>query len=149
LLINESNDEIWRQIVHSIEADIRSRNEAAQSLALSLIATIVPDLLVTALSDTIIDLAVSSKSSTAVSKKAIMCLSRIIRKHPNNYDVKKFITPLTDMFDKKSTTLSYQNAAASFLLQLMAISNPDTLIDVQPKVVKLVHKLALYKSGSG
>ena len=54
LLISESNDEIWRQIVHSIEADIRSRNEAAQSLALSLIATIVPDLLVAALSDTII-----------------------------------------------------------------------------------------------
>lgn len=26
LLISESNDEIWRQIVHSIEADIRSHN---------------------------------------------------------------------------------------------------------------------------
>ena len=78
-----------------------------------------------------------------------MCLSRIIKKHPNNYDVKKFISPLSDMFDKKSTTLSYQNAAASFLLQLMAISNPDTLIDIQPKIVRLVHKLALYKSGGG
>jgi hypothetical protein len=101
------------------------------------------------LSDTIIDLAISSKSSTAVSKKAIMCLSRIIRKHPNNYDVKKFISPLSDMFDKKSGSLSYQNAATSFLLQLMSIANPDTLIEIQPKVVKLVHKLALYKSGSG
>ncbi len=118
-------------------------------MALSLIATIVPDLLVAALSDTIIELAVSSKSSAAVSKKAIMCLSRIIRKHPNNYDVKKFISPLVDMFERRSSTLSYQNAAASFLLQLMAISNPDALIEVQPKVVKLVHKLALYKSGSG
>ncbi len=53
------------------------------------------------------------------------------------------------MFDKKSGSLSYQNAATSFLLQLMSIANPDTLIEIQPKVVKLVHKLALYKSGSG
>jgi hypothetical protein len=26
LLISESNDEIWKSIVHSIEADIRSKN---------------------------------------------------------------------------------------------------------------------------
>jgi hypothetical protein len=64
-------------------------------LALSLIATIVPDLLVNALSDTIIDLAISNKASTNVKKKAIMCLARIIKKNPNNYDVKKFITPLS------------------------------------------------------
>lgn len=126
---------------------MRSKNEAAQSLALSLISTIVPDLLVAALSDTIIDLAVSGKSSPNVSKKAIMCLSRIIKKHPNNYDVKKFITPISDMFDGKRGGLSYQNAAASFLLNLMNIANPDTLIQIQPKVVKLIHKLALQKSG--
>lgn len=114
-----------------------------------MIATIVPDLLVAALSDTIIDLAISAKSSSAVSKKAIMCLSRIIKKHPNNYDVKKFINPVGEMFDRKSSSLSYQNAAASFLLQLMQIANPDSLIEIQPKVVKLVHRLALYKSGSG
>lgn len=118
-------------------------------MALSLIGTIVPDLLVAALSDTIIDLAISGKASTAVSKKAIMCLSRIIRKHPNNYDVKKFISPIAEMFDRKAVPLSFHNAAASFLLQLMSISNPDTLIEIQPKVVKLVHKLALFKSGSG
>lgn len=53
------------------------------------------------------------------------------------------------MFDRKSSSLSYQNAAGSFLLQLMNIANPDTLIEIQPKVVKLVHKLALHKSGSG
>lgn len=127
-MINESNDEIWKSIVHSIEADIRSRNEAAQSLALSLISTIVPDLLVTVLSDTIIDLAISGKSTSNVSKKAIMCLSRIIKKHPNNYDVKKFIAPISEMFDGKRGGLSYQNAAASFLLNLMNIANPDTLI---------------------
>jgi len=97
-------------------------------LALSLIATIVPDLLVAALSDTIIDLAISNKGSQNVSKKAIMCLSRIIKKHPNNYDVKKFIVPLSEMFDGKKGSLSYQNAAASFLLNLMNISNPDALI---------------------
>lgn len=97
-------------------------------MALSLIATIVPDLLVAALSDTIIELAVSSKSTPNVSKKAIMCLSRIIKKHPNNYDVKKFFTPLSEMFDRRGGSLSYQNAAASFLLQLMSLANPDTLI---------------------
>ena len=118
-------------------------------MALSLIATIVPDLLVAALSDTISDLAISTKSSTSVSKKAIMCLSRIIKKHPNNYDVKKFISPLSEMFDRKSSSLSYQNAAASFLLQLMNLANPDTLIEIQPKVVKLIHKLALHRAGGG
>jgi AP-2 complex subunit alpha len=53
------------------------------------------------------------------------------------------------MFDRKSSSLSYQNAAASFLLQLMNLANPDTLIEIQPKVVRLVHKLALYRSGGG
>lgn len=57
-----------------------------------------------------------------------MCLSRIIKKHPNNYDIKKFITPLSEMFDRKRGTLSYQNAASSFLLNLMNIANPDQLI---------------------
>lgn len=93
-----------------------------------MIATIVPDLLVNSLSDTIIDLAISNKSSTNVRKKAIMCLSRIIKKHPNNYDVKKFIIPLSEMFDGKKGSLSFQNAASSFLLNLMNLSNPDTLI---------------------
>lgn len=67
-------------------------------MALSLISSIVPDLLVNSLSDTIIDLAISNKASINVRKKAIMCLARIIKKNPNNYDVKKFISPLSDMF---------------------------------------------------
>ena len=75
-----------------------------------------------------------------------MCLSRIIKKNPNNYDVKKFISPLSDMFDKQKS-LSFQNAASSFLLNLMNVSNPDALIEIQPKVVRLLHKLALHKSG--
>lgn len=32
------------------------------------------------------------------------------------------------MFDRRGGSLSYQNAAASFLLQLMSLANPDTLI---------------------
>lgn len=56
-----------------------------------------------------------------------MCLSRIIKKNPNNYDVKKFIDPLSDMYDKQKS-LSFQNAASTFLLNLMNISNPDALI---------------------
>jgi hypothetical protein len=107
---------------------MRSRNEAAQSLALSLIATLVPDVLVNSLTDTIIDIAFGSRASPNVSKKAVMCLARIIKKYPNNYDIKKFISPLSDMFDKKKGTLSNSNAAASFLLNLMNIANPDQLI---------------------
>lgn len=52
------------------------------------------------------------------------------------------------MFDKKRGTLSYQNAAGSFLLNLMNISNPDMLIEIQPKVVRLLHTLAVSKGGS-
>jgi hypothetical protein len=91
-----------------------------------MIATIVPDLLVNALSDSIIDLAVTNKASLNVRKKAVMCLSRIIKKHPNNYDVKKFISPISEMFDSKKS-LSFTNAACSLLLTFMNISNPDIL----------------------
>ena len=76
-----------------------------------------------------------------------MCLSRIIKKDPNNFDTKKFINPLSEMFDSTNGALSFHNSASSFLLNLMNISNPDSLIVIQPKVVRLLHKLALHKSG--
>ena len=76
-----------------------------------------------------------------------MCLARIIKKNPNNYDVRKFIVPIGEMLDGKKGSLSFQNAAVSFLLVLMNNSNPDLLIQIQPKVVRLLHKLALFKSG--
>jgi len=91
-----------------------------------MIATIVPDLLVNSISDSIIDLAVTNKASINVRKKAVMCLARIIKKHPNNYDVKKFLSPLSEMFDSKRS-LSFINAASSFLLTFMNIANPDVL----------------------
>jgi AP-2 complex subunit alpha len=50
------------------------------------------------------------------------------------------------MFEAKKS-LSFQSAASSFLLTLMNISNPDALIDIQSKVVRLLHRLALHKSG--
>lgn len=89
----------------------------------------------------------NKNTSVVVRKKAVMCLSRIIKKHPNNFDATKFISPLNEMFEAKRGVLSFQNAAGSFLLNLMAISNPDALIEIQPKVVRLLHKLALHKSG--
>ncbi len=57
-----------------------------------------------------------------------MCLARIVKKNPNNFDVKKFIAPIGDMLDGKKGSLSFQNAAVSFLLVLMNHSNPDVLI---------------------
>lgn len=79
LLIPESNDEIWKTIIYSVESDIRSRNEAAQSLALSMLATIMPSAL-SSLADAIFDLALSNRTAQLVRKKALVCLARMIRK---------------------------------------------------------------------
>jgi hypothetical protein len=62
-----------------------------------MIATIVPDVLVNNVADTIIDVALTSKVSLTVRKKAILCLSRILKKFPTKYDSKKFISPINEM----------------------------------------------------
>ncbi len=50
------------------------------------------------------------------------------------------------MFDSKSlSSISFINAAATFLLTLMNITNPENLKDVQPKVARILHKLAINK----
>jgi hypothetical protein len=67
---NEPNERGRR--AHSIESDLRSRTEPTESLALSMIATIVPDSLVNTVADTIIEIAVNNKVSTTVRKKAVL-----------------------------------------------------------------------------
>ena len=143
LFIPESNEQIWKSIYYSIEADIRSKNEPAQSLALSLLATIMPSAL-SNLSDTILDLALSSRTTPSVRKKALICLARMLKKNPNQFDVKKMVQPLSDLLDgKKSSTLSLTSGAGSLLLAIMHIVHPDQLQEVQPKVVNMLHKLVI------
>jgi hypothetical protein len=60
-----------------------------------MIATIVPDILVNALSSMIIDIATTNKHSTAIRKKAIMCFARIAKKNPNKYDPKKYVSAVS------------------------------------------------------
>jgi AP-2 complex subunit alpha len=79
LIIPESNEEVWKNIQYSVESDIRSKNEAAQSLALSMLATNMPAAL-SNLSDAVFELAISSRTAPSVRKKALLCLSRMIRK---------------------------------------------------------------------
>jgi len=59
-----------------------------------MIGTIVPDFLINSVADTIIDVAITNKVSVNVRKKAILCLSRILKKYPTKYDSKKFVTPI-------------------------------------------------------
>ncbi len=63
-------------------------------MALSMIGTIVPDFLINTVADTIIDVAITNKVSVNVRKKAVLCLSRILKKYPTKYDSKKFVTPV-------------------------------------------------------
>lgn len=93
LFIPESNEKIWKSIYYSVESDIRSKKEEAQSLALSLLATIMPSAL-SNLSDIISDLALNSRTSPMIRKKAFICLARMLKKDPESFDVKKMITPL-------------------------------------------------------
>jgi AP-2 complex subunit alpha len=145
LIIPESNDEVWKTIIYSVESDIRSRNEAAQSLALSMLATIMPSNLAS-LSDAIFDLALSNRTAMIVRKKALVCLARMIRKDPNKYDLKKIFAPLSEIFESKnSSTLSLVSGGASLLLAALGAINPDQLKEVQPKVIRLLHRLAINK----
>lgn len=98
LLVDEKNDEIWRSLANSIDTDIRSRNENAQSLAFSMIGTLAPEALVNALADQIVDAALSQKLGVNVRKKAVLCLLRIMRKYPQRFDPKKWLKEVSDMF---------------------------------------------------
>lgn len=145
LMIPESNDDIWKTIFYSVESDIRSRNEPAQSLALSMLATIMPQALAS-LADAIFDLALSPRTSLPVRKKSLICLAKMIKKEPNRYDLKKIFAPLSEIFEaKNSGSLSLISGGASLLLAAMTAINPDQLKEIQPKVIRLLHKLAINK----
>ncbi len=127
LLIPESAEEIWKSVIYSVESDIKSRNEASQSLALSMLATIMPQSLTT-LSDAIFELALSNRTIPIVRKKALVCLARMIRKDPNKYDLKKVFSPLSEIFEtKNSSSLSLLSGATSLMLVVMNSINPDQL----------------------
>ena len=98
------------------------------------------------LSDTILDLAMSTRTTPQVRKKALVCLSRMVRKDPDKFDVKKMFGPLAEIFEgKHAGTLSLLSGGASLLLTIMSQINPDQMKDIQPKVVRLLHRLAINK----
>ena len=80
------------------------------------------------LTDSIFDLALSNRSSPLVRKKALVCLSRMLRKDANQFDVKKIFSPLSDIFEgKNSSTLSLVSGGASLLLTVLNLVNSDQL----------------------
>ncbi len=98
------------------------------------------------LADTIFDLALSSRTSPNVRKKALVCLARMLKKDPNRFEVKKMYGPLGDLFESKNSgTLSLLNGGASLLLSIMSLVNPDQLVEIQSKVVRVLHRLAITK----
>lgn len=110
-----------------------------------MLATIMPAAL-NNLTDSIFDLALSNRSSPIVRKKALVCLSRMLRKDPNQFDVKKIFSPLSDIFEgKNSNTLSLVSGGASLLLTVLNLVNSDQLKEIQPKVIRLLHRLAINK----
>lgn len=59
-----------------------------------MIATIVPDTLISVVADTVVEVALTNKVGANVRKKAILCLARILKKYPAKYDSKKFAGPI-------------------------------------------------------
>lgn len=59
-----------------------------------MIATIVPDALVSTIAESIIDVAITNRVSVSVRRKAVLCLARILKKYPTKYDAKKFVGPV-------------------------------------------------------
>ena len=54
--------------------------------------------------------------------------------------------PLSEIFEgRNSSTLSLVSGGASLLLAVMNQVNPDQLKDIQPKVARLLHRLAINK----
>jgi len=81
-----------------------------------------------------------------IRKKALICLARMLKKDPERFDVKKMFVPLGEIFEgRHAGALSLVNGGASLLLTIMNQVNPDQLIDVQPKVVRFLHRLAINK----
>lgn len=89
-----------------------------------MIGTIVPDVLINTMADTIIDVALTNKVSINVRKKAVLCLSRILKKFPTKYDSKKFVGPICEMIEKRDCPPSFLNSTASLLLTSQQIFNP-------------------------
>ena len=87
----------------------------------------------------------TGKFSMSVRKKAVLCLLRILRKYPQNYDVKKWVNPICEMFESKYSLLSFVSAAASLLLGIFAVANPELYRDALPKVIRILHKLCISK----
>ena len=113
-----------------------------------MIGTSAPEVLVNCLSEHIVDAALSQKHSVNIRKKAILCLLRMLRKYPDKFDPKKWLAQLTDMFESKYIVLSFLSSAASLLLGIQAISNPEHFRDIAPKIVRLLHKLVINKECS-
>jgi AP-2 complex subunit alpha len=110
-----------------------------------MLATIMPQAL-NSLADAIFDLALSNRTTLIVRKKSLICLARMIKKEPNRYDLKKIFAPLSEIFEtKNSGSLSLVNGGASLLLAAMSAINPDQLKDIQPKLIRLLHRLAINK----
>ena len=86
-----------------------------------------------------------SKVSVNVRKKAVLCLSRILKKYPTKYDSKKFVSPVCEMIEKKDCPLSFLSSVASLLYTCQQIFNPEHFREAQPKVARLLHKLAINK----
>lgn len=125
ILFSEKNVEIWKSITNAIRSDLNSKNEPAQSLAFSMIATLVPDTLVSVVADSVIEVAVTNRVSLSVRRKAVLCLARILRKYPAKYDSKKFVGPVCEMIEHKSASLSFLNSATSLLLTCQQVFNPE------------------------
>ncbi len=88
-----------------------------------MLGTLAPSALAP-LADSVIDLALASRTSPAVRKKALMCVARFIRREPARFDVKKFFGAIGDVLEGRGG-LSLASAGASLLLTVMGASNPD------------------------
>ena len=110
-----------------------------------MIATIVPETLVSVVADTVVEVALTSKVGTNVRKKAVLCLARILKKYPAKYDSKKFAAPICEMLDKRDAPLSFISATASLLLTAQQVFNPEHYREALPRVARLLHKLSINK----
>ncbi|CAD8166956.1 unnamed protein product [Paramecium octaurelia] len=150
ILVSEKTHDLFTQVASSIRNDLQSVNEINQSLALTMVGTQAPQELVNALHQDVQKLALTeSRSTFHVRKKACACLLRMYRKYQDKFQPSQWAQGISQMFESRHPSLGFMTAATSLLVGTCQLNNPSIFEDCTPKLIKLLHKIAIQKDSPG
>lgn len=138
VLFTEKN-ELLRLVIQSIKADLASRNDINQSLALAFIGCIGNREFAEALTADLTKVLFSGTTRPIIRKKAVLALLRLFRKNPD-------AVPQEEEFDRRAIALLEDGnigvliAVCSLLLALASIKTKG-YEDAVPRAIVILHKV--------